>query len=104
MKKLFTFSIVWTVGVTIGVIAMWRDPEFDQNAPIVRWILSGMPVFGVWFIRYCWRRVKRYQSVQVVHSEGREVYVWTDLDGSIKKDTVDPRIEWDKEDRMESNT
>ena len=103
MKKVLSFSIVWTVLAFLGAIAMWNDPRFAEEAPRVRWILSGLPVFGVWFIWWSWRRVQRYRSVRVVKSRGRDLFVWTELDGGARRDRVDPRIEWDKDDRMESN-
>jgi len=104
MKKIFAFSIVWTIGTALGVIAMWNDPEFGGNPPMVRWILTGLPVFGIWFVWWSWRRLLRYRSVHTVQTEDGVIFVWTELDGSLREDTVDPRTEWDKVDNMESNT
>ncbi len=100
MKKTLGFSIIWTALCTIGIIAMWRGDEFSDHSN-VRYILSLMPVFGLWFIRWSWRRFKRYKSVTLLgEGEGR-LFVWTDLDGSEKSSVTDPRIQWDEDDRLD---
>ena len=100
MKTTLGFSIIWTVGWTIGVIAMWRGDEFSDH-PTVRVILSLASIFGLSCIRWSWRRYKRYQSVTVVGTGEGQIFVWTEIDGSEHSSATDPRIQWDEEDRLD---
>ncbi len=93
------FSIVWTVLVTIGVIAFHFEHDMSRQHIFVQIFCPLMPFAGFLFIWDSLRKYRRFKSVRVENSDEGEVFVWTDLDGSEKKDTIDPRIKWDKEDR-----
>ena len=101
MKKTLWFSVVWTIFATIGAYSIWNDASWADEAPIVRRVLSTLPLFGLFFIWWSWRRFRRYQSVRVVESDAGVAFYWTDLNGEEKQSGIDPRLQWDEDDRLD---
>ena len=54
-----------------------------------------MPFAGIPFIWDSLRKLQRFRSAR----EENGIFIWTELDGSERRSAVDPRIEWDKDDR-----
>lgn len=97
----FCFSIIWTILVALFVLFFEFDPgpEYQKHEQIGKVIFAAMPFVGLLFIWDSFRKLRRFRTVRCETIDGETVYVWTELNGSEKRSTVDPRIEWDKEDR-----
>lgn len=95
------FSIIWTILAALFVLFFEYDPgpEFQKHEQIGQVIFTAMPFMGLLFIWDSFRKLRRFRSVRCETIKGETVYVWTELNGSEKRSTVDPRIVWDKEDR-----
>lgn len=93
------FSIVWTVLAAVGVIYLWQEPDFAQQSLLFRIVFSAMPFTGLPFIWDSIRKLRRFRSVRRMEASDATEYVWTELDGSEKRGTTDPRPAWDKDDR-----
>lgn len=95
------FSTIWTVLATLFVLFFDPDPgpEYQRHEYIGKVILTAMPFVGLLFICDSLRKLHRFRSVRCETIDGEAVYVWTELNGSKKRSNVDPRIQWDKEDR-----
>ena len=63
--------------------------------------MVGLPLFGLWFVWHSWRLVRRYNDVQCAKTDDGDTFVWKDLNGKVRQDSVDPRIKWDIDDRLE---
>ena len=101
MKKTLGFSIVWTVLAAIGTVGIWMDASWAEDALEGRVILTTFSIFGLFFIWWSWRRYKRYQSVREVETEAGKQFTWIDLNGEKRMSTIDPRIQWDEDDRLD---
>lgn len=93
------FSIVWTVLAALFVAAFHYEHDLTSQHLAFQIIFPLMPFAGLLFIWDSYRKYCRFKSVHVEQSDKGEVFVWVDLDGSEKRDTIDPRIKWDEEDR-----
>ena len=93
------FSIVWTVGSGVLIVLFFRQEGFDSHPVWFNTVMALMPVAGVPFIWDSLRKLRRYRSVR----EEDGAFIWTDLDGSERRDTVDPRIVWQADDRKFSD-
>lgn len=93
------FSITWTVLTALGVVAFHYEYDLASQSLAAKIIFPLMPFAGLLFIWDSHRKYRRFKNVHVEQSDKGKVFVWTDLDGSEKRDTVDPRIKWDEEDR-----
>lgn len=98
MNKL-GFSIIWTVLATLGAGFMTLGPEYQNQGYLFKVMTALFPFFGLPFICDSLRRLRRFRSVRRETIAKETVYIWTELDGSTKSSDLDPRIEWDKEDR-----
>ena len=92
-------SIIWTALATVGLIYLWQDSEFAQQKLLFRTIMTVMPFAGLPFMWVSFRKLRRYRSAHCQEVSGKTEYVSTELDGSGKRSTTDPRPTWDKEDR-----
>ena len=93
------FSIIWTTLAAAGAIYLRQDPEFAQETLLFKIIMTAMPLAGVVFIWDSLRKLRRFRSVRREEVSGNTEYVWTEIDGSEKRSTTDPRPAWDEEDR-----
>lgn len=89
------FGIIWTVLTAVLVIAFSRQDDFQAESTLFKVIMTLMPFAGLLVIWDGWRKLRRFSGVR---QEGN-MFVWTELDGSVKRSTVDPRIQWDIDDR-----
>ena len=101
MKKTLGFSILWTFFAALGTVGIWMDESWADEAPKVRLILSTLPIFGLFFIWWSWRRFKRYQSMREVQTETGKQFTWIDLNGEKRQSATDPRTLWDEDDRLD---
>lgn len=93
------FSIIWTVLAVLGAWFIAYEPDWQDQEAFVKIIFTAMPFAGLLFIWDSLRKLRRFRNVRCKTIDGETVYVWTDLNGSKKRSTVDPRIAWDKDDR-----
>jgi len=95
------FSIIWTVLTALFVLFFDLDPapEYQRYEQLGKVIYTAMPFVGLLFIWDSLRKLRRYRSVRSEKIDGETVYVWTELNGSEQRSTMDPRIAWDKDDR-----
>jgi len=93
------FSIIWTVLAAVGVFFGWRNPEFAHQPSFVQIFLSMMPLAGFLFIWHSLRKLRRFRNVRCEENAVKPVYIWTDLDGTERRSSKDPRPAWDEEDR-----
>ncbi len=95
------FSIIWTALAALFVLFFDLDPgpEYQKHEQIGKVIFTAMPFVGLLFIWDSLRKLRRFRSVRCETIDAETFYVWTELNGSEKRSTVDPRIDWDKEDR-----
>jgi hypothetical protein len=93
------FSIIWTVLAALGAWFITYEPGWQNRKAFVKIIFAVMPLVGLLFIWDSLRKLRRFRSVRSEMIDNETVYVWTELNGSEKRSTVDPRIEWDQEDR-----
>ncbi len=93
------FSVVWTALTAVGVIYLWQEPDFAQQSLLFRIIFCAMPFAGLPFVWGSIRKLRRFRNVRRVEVSGVPEYVWTELDGSEKRSTTDPRPAWEKDDR-----
>jgi hypothetical protein len=93
------FSIIWTVLAALGAWFITYEPDWQDQKTFVKIIFSAMPFVGLLFIWDSFRKLRRFRGVRCETIDEETVYIWTELNGSEKRSTVDPRIEWDKEDR-----
>jgi len=93
------FNIIWTVLAALGAWFIAYEPDWQSQEAFVKIIFTAMPFAGLLFIWDSLRKLRRFRSVRCETIDNETVYVWTELNGSEKRSTVDPRIEWDKEDR-----
>lgn len=95
------FSMIWTA--LAALVALFFDldfgPEYQQYEHVGKIIFTAMPFVGLLFIWDSLRKLRRFRSVRSATIDGETVFVWTELNGSQKTSTTDPRIAWDKEDR-----
>ena len=93
------FGIIWTALAFAGLVFFRVEPEYAQHEWLVRMAMTLMPFAGFIVIWDGLRKLRRIRSVRREETPDGPVYVWTELDGSEKRSSEDPRPEWDKEDR-----
>lgn len=93
------FGVAWTVIAAVFSIAMRFQPEWSDESLLFKVIMTMLPFAGLLAIIDGLRRVRRYRSVRAKHSPEGPIFVWTDFNGSERRDRIDPRPQWDKEDR-----
>jgi len=98
------FSIIWTVLAAIGAWFITYQPDWQNQEAFVKILFTGMPFAGLLFIWDSLRKLRRSRSVRCETIGKETVYVWTELNGFEKRSNVDPRIEWDQEDRNFADT
>jgi len=86
------FSIFWTVGSTVLIVA-----TFDQMADWERALAVLFPAFGLVFVHASWVHWRRRRSLRVEQCDGTAVYVWIELDGRERRATKDPREDWNSD-------
>ena len=86
------FSIFWTVGSTVLIVA-----SFDQLADWERAVAMLFPAVGLILVHASWLRWRRRRSLRVEHCDGATYYVWVEIDGSERRSTKDPRDDWDSD-------
>jgi FtsH-binding integral membrane protein len=94
-----TFSFVWTLLFSAGVVYLWTQPQFESQSLWFKVIFSLCPLGGVFFIVDSWRKVRRYKSVRCERDGSQLWYVWTEINGEEKRSLQDPRQTWDAEDK-----
>lgn len=95
----FIFGVAWTVIAAALAVALRLQPEWAQQTQFYRVIVTIMPFAGLLVVRDGMRRVRRYRSVRAEHLPSGPIFVWTDFDGTERRDETDPRPQWDAEDR-----
>ena len=100
MNKL-VFGIVWTALAALFALNFdyGPGPEYERHEQIGKVIFTAMPFVGLLFIWDSYRKLRRFRSVRCERTDEGTVYVWTELNGSEGRSIVDPRIEWEKEDK-----
>jgi hypothetical protein len=93
------FSITWTVLAALFAWFIRFEPDWQQQEAFVKITLTAMPLAGLLFIRDSLRKMRRQRSVRWETTGEATVFIWKKLDGSEKRSCVDPRVEWDKDDR-----
>lgn len=93
------FSIIWTVLMALAGWFITYEPEYEKQTLLYKIIFAVIPFFGLVFIWDSLRKLRRFRSVRCETVDNALVYTWVEVDGSRKSSAVDPRIEWDKEDR-----
>jgi hypothetical protein len=94
-----SFSIIWTVLMTMGVFYFWREPDFARQPLFFQIIMTTLPLAGFLFMWDSLRKLRRFRSVRCEEDAGKPLYIWTEFDGSERRSSKDPRPAWDEEDR-----
>ena len=89
------FGIIWTLLAFAFLIAFSRQDDFQAETNLFKVLMTLMPFAGFLVIWDGWRKLRRLRSIR----EEDGMFIWTELDGSEQRNTIDPRIAWDKEDR-----
>ena len=91
------FSLFWLTAVIVLTLATWGGAIHTEE-PSVKWVLLGFVAFGVLVVYLSYRRHRRRKSLRIEEEDGTAVYVWVELDGSVRRSRKDPRDDWDGED------
>ncbi|MEL6104184.1 MAG: hypothetical protein AAFV87_16965 [Pseudomonadota bacterium] len=93
------FSVLWTALMAIGVFFISSEVEYQQQEQLFKVVFTLTPFAGLLFIWDSVRKLRRYRSVRFESLDNETVYIWTELNGTEKRSTVDPRVQWDIDDR-----
>ena len=91
------FSTIWT-GLPLAVLLSDTGLQDWERAVLVLFV--GV---GLLFIWLNWRSLRRLRSLRTEREGDVTVYVWTELDGTERRSTRDPREDWARQDADDSD-